>query len=212
MTNKWKLSQAAVRKRSCSVGAKHQLISLLRQLTFLYSYHKSVFAHLSIANAHDCPKWDLIVSIQLSHLIWDLIRRGCLEGLQMNPSTSQMNLSSCNRRSISRKLDRRCGNCGEVLLHEINWKTLLSFGELYLNAIWCQCKSNKFNLTANISDVASFSCTTFMPFSIRLIVRLDCLLFDLRDITCWFNQKSSSNGKGFVTCNGKVYIAEWALK
>lgn len=204
MTNKWKLSQAEVRGKSSFNLAKHQLANSLRQLTFLYSYHKSAFARLSIASVHDFPKWGLIASIQLNHLISSSFQLGCSTELQTNLLAAQMSSSSCNRWSILQKLGRCCGNCesevGKNSILILNCRTQLCRKFIYLNAIWCHCKSNKFNLTANISDVASFSCTTFMPFSIKLIVRLDCLLFDLRDIRCWFDHKSSWITCGFETC------------
>lgn len=38
----------------------------------------------------------------------------------------------------------------------------------------------------------SFSCTTFMPVSIRLTVKLDCLSLDPNDIRCWCSEKGKS--------------------
>jgi hypothetical protein len=51
-------------------------------------------------------------------------------------------------------------------------KTLLNRCS-YLNAIWCQCKSNKFNFMVNISEVESFTCSTLIPVSMRLSVRVN---------------------------------------
>lgn len=173
--------------RRSGMGSRHHLINLLHHWTFslkVYCYHKSVFARWSIVRAHDFPKSDLIASIQLSRLIWNSFRRGRAVALQMNPWPSQTSCPSCSRRS--KLLDRRSGNCGVgefIYCHKL--KSFLA--RLYLSATWCQCKSNKFNLMENISDAASFSCTILMPFSIKLIVRLDCLLSERRDMTCWFS-------------------------
>ena len=89
------------------------LINLLHHWTFslkAYCYHKSVFVHLNIESARDFPKWDLIASIQLSRLIWNLYRRVDTMAIQMNPLPSQMNCPRCNQRS--KLSDRRYGNCG----------------------------------------------------------------------------------------------------
>lgn len=63
----------------------------------------------------------------------------------------------------------------------------------YLNAIWCQCKSNKFNLMANISDASLFSWTTFMPPSTSINASLEyfdppelLVVSERNEIKCWF--------------------------
>lgn len=53
---------------------------------------------------------------------------------------------------------------------------------------------------SNISDAESFSCTTFMPPSIKLIVRLDCLLLDWSVTTCWL----SCGSECLLTCTEAI--------
>lgn len=71
--------------------------------------------------------------------------------------------------------------------------TSAPFIHAYLNAIWCQCKSNKFNLMANISDASLFSWTTFMPPSTSIKASLEyfdppelLVVSERNEIKCWF--------------------------
>lgn len=220
-TDGWQINEKA---QSCSTrigdyeigeGGRHQ-INLLHHWTFplgVYCCHKSVFVHLSIANARDFPKRDLIASIQLGRLGAIRCRRAHSVALRRRPLPSHTNCPSCSQRSTLR--DHRCGNCGKakiymLLLHKLGlWSP-------HLSAIWCQRKSNKFNLTANISEADSFSWTTFMPLSIRLMVRLDCLLSERSDTRCWL----SSSGECLLTyidmkkgkkCLKEKFLTAWEV-
>lgn len=191
------------------------LINLPRHWTFslkAYCYHKSVSVHSSIASVRDFLARDLIASIQLSRLIWNSFRCWDARALQMNPLPSRKNCPKCNQHS--KLLDHRCGSCGigerrriHFPLSDTNWNcsswTEAEFG-IHLNEIWCHCKSNKFNFIENISDLLSFSWTTFMPFSNKLMVRLDCLSLDLSDIRCWFSEK----GKLSANWNENFHIID----
>lgn len=76
----------------------------------VYYYHKSACAHWSIVSVHDFPKWDLIASIQLGHLVLSLIRVSFEAGeFQMSSAPSLRNCPKCNRHS--KLSDHRNGSC-----------------------------------------------------------------------------------------------------